>query len=117
MHTALRTYNIFFWNSTLKEKPGGTIPICRLGAGQPKPVMLKATGRKNLLTFKLNKMHTQKMSLANIKGKLSRAEMKNIMAGSSQKCGDTGCTPGQQSTCPSTCPCTNGNNSWTCQTK
>ena len=26
-------------------------------------------------------MQTQKMSLANIKGKLSRAEMKNIMAG------------------------------------
>ncbi len=32
-------------------------------------------------------MQTQKMSLANIKGKLSRAEMKNIMAGSnSEKC-------------------------------
>lgn len=27
-------------------------------------------------------MQTQKMNLANIKGKLSRAEMKNIMAGS-----------------------------------
>jgi len=27
-------------------------------------------------------MQTQKMSLANIKGKLSRTEMKNIMAGS-----------------------------------
>jgi hypothetical protein len=27
-------------------------------------------------------MQTQKMSLANIKGKLNRAEMKNIMAGS-----------------------------------
>lgn len=27
-------------------------------------------------------MKTQKMSLANIQGKLSRAEMKNIMAGS-----------------------------------
>ena len=32
-------------------------------------------------------MGIQKMSLANIKGKLSRAEMKNIMAGS----GDEGC--------------------------
>lgn len=33
-------------------------------------------------------MQTQKMSLANIKGKLSRTEMKNIMAGSgySAKC-------------------------------
>ena len=31
-------------------------------------------------------MQTQKMSLANIKGKLSRAEMKNIMAGSGGNC-------------------------------
>lgn len=36
-------------------------------------------------------MQTQKMSLANIKGKLSRAEMKNIMAGSgsSGQCGSS----------------------------
>jgi hypothetical protein len=34
-------------------------------------------------------MQTKKMSLANITGKLSRAEMKNIMAGS-------GCTLGSQ---------------------
>jgi hypothetical protein len=33
-------------------------------------------------------MKTTKMSLANIQGKLSRAEMKNIMAGSGGKCGD-----------------------------
>ena len=31
-------------------------------------------------------MKTQKMSLANIQGKLSRAEMKNIMAGSGGRC-------------------------------
>ncbi|MDP1844411.1 MAG: hypothetical protein Q8K64_13420 [Sediminibacterium sp.] len=31
-------------------------------------------------------MKTQKMSLANIQGKLSRAEMKNIMAGSGAVC-------------------------------
>ena len=31
-------------------------------------------------------MQTQKMSLANIKGKLSRVEMKNIMAGSLTTC-------------------------------
>ncbi len=31
-------------------------------------------------------MQTQKMSLANIKGKLSRTEMKNIMAGSGGSC-------------------------------
>ena len=33
-------------------------------------------------------MQTLKMSLANIKGKLSRAEMKNIMAGSGGCCPD-----------------------------
>lgn len=32
-------------------------------------------------------MKTPKMSLANIMGKLSRAEMKNIMAGSGSGCG------------------------------
>jgi len=31
-------------------------------------------------------MQTKKMSLANIQGKLSRAEMKNIMAGSGSSC-------------------------------
>jgi|LakWasMet15_LOW5_FD_contig_61_739405_length_307_multi_6_in_0_out_0_1 hypothetical protein len=31
-------------------------------------------------------MQTQKLSLANIQGKLSRAEMKNIMAGSGNGC-------------------------------
>ncbi len=35
-------------------------------------------------------MKTTKMSLANIQGKLSRAEMKNIMAGSGESCGRTG---------------------------
>lgn len=37
-------------------------------------------------------MKTEKMSLANIQGKLSRAEMKNIMAGSGFGWG-TCCTP------------------------
>ncbi|WP_301922665.1 hypothetical protein [Ferruginibacter sp.] len=32
-------------------------------------------------------MQTQKISLANIKGKLSRTEMKNIMAGYGEGCG------------------------------
>jgi len=36
-------------------------------------------------------MQTQKMSLANIQGKLSRAEMKKIMAGSGGQCG-SGCS-------------------------
>ncbi len=40
-------------------------------------------------------MQTQKMSLANIKGKLSRAEMKSIMAGS----GDNGTSCTQDSDC------------------
>ena len=35
-------------------------------------------------------MQTKKMSLANIQGKLSRAEMKKIMAGSG--CSTSGCT-------------------------
>lgn len=37
-------------------------------------------------------MQTQKMSLANITGKLSRAEMKNIMAGSGAAKCDSTCT-------------------------
>ena len=38
-------------------------------------------------------METKKMSLANIKGKLSRTEMKNIMAGSGGgNCRTGGCT-------------------------
>jgi len=37
-------------------------------------------------------MQTQKMSLANIQGKLSRTEMKNIMAGGDKTVGrETGC--------------------------
>jgi hypothetical protein len=37
-------------------------------------------------------MQTKKMSLANIQGKLSRAEMKNIMAGSGGSCSTSSCT-------------------------
>ena len=44
-------------------------------------------------------MQTQKMSLANIKGKLSRAEMKNIMAGS----GEDDCKIGQSCTFNNDC--------------
>jgi hypothetical protein len=57
-------------------------------------------------------MKTTKMSLANIQGKLSRAEMKNIMAGSGLtwkvKCNDgnlyvvSDCTASSQSTACST---------------
>ena len=53
-------------------------------------------------------MQTQKMSLANITGKLSRAEMKNIMAGSSDGCGGAACGGGGNYTCSMTingCAC------------
>ena len=53
----------------------------------------------NRLNFK--KMQTKKMSLANIQGKLSRAEMKNIMAGSgiSSSCGSvSNCSTGTECT-------------------
>ena len=51
--------------------------------GRPKPLMLKATGTNNFINFKKGlRMKSIKMSLANIQGKLSRAEMKAIMAGS-----------------------------------
>ena len=39
-------------------------------------------------------MQTKKMSLANIKGKLSRTEMKNFMAGSSGSTQCFSCTEG-----------------------
>jgi len=41
-------------------------------------------------------MQTQKMSLANIQGKLSRAEMKNIMAGGGES---LGCGCGSDADC------------------
>ncbi len=53
-------------------------------------------------------MQTKKMSLANIQGKLSRAEMKKIMAGS----GDTSGCGGYLSICDSTRKCCES--SWKC---
>ena len=53
--------------------------------GEPTPLMLKAKAN-NFINFKIKKMETKKMSLANIQGKLSRIEMKNIMAGSGSTC-------------------------------
>ena len=47
-------------------------------------------------------MQTQKMSLANIKGKLSRAEMKNIMAGSG------GCLDQYSYDCSASAQCCSG---------
>jgi len=49
-------------------------------------------------------MQTKKMSLANIQGKLSRAEMKNIMAGSDS--GGMSCDgPAGQAFCRAMNPC------------
>jgi hypothetical protein len=50
-------------------------------------------------------MQTQKMSLASIKGKLSRAEMKNIMAGS-----------GADKPCSKCCTTAAGTDCTSCQT-
>ena len=52
-------------------------------------------------------MQTQKMSLANIKGKLSRTEMKNIMAGSDKPSGRC-CLNGSCSECYTGLTCANG---------
>lgn len=53
-------------------------------------------------------METKKMSLANIQGKLSRAEMKDIMAGYSDRClgcrSDQECKQVNKGTCTKTCP-------------
>jgi hypothetical protein len=56
--------------------------------------MLKTTGINQIDNFKNKKMQTKKISLANIQAKLSRAEMKKIMAGSGNNC---------QSTCDGSC--------------
>jgi hypothetical protein len=55
-------------------------------------------------SLKIKKMKTKKMSLANIQGKLSRTEMKSIMAGSYRP-GE--CSPGGASCGPDT-------RSWRC---
>ena len=44
-------------------------------------------------------MKTTKMSLANIQGKMSRAEMKKIMAGSESSCAATACAGHGSGTC------------------
>ncbi len=52
-------------------------------------------------------MKTTKMSLANIQGKLSRTEMKNIMAGSGGDNCPTNCT----TDCTGLCKCHHGGTS------
>jgi NADP-dependent 3-hydroxy acid dehydrogenase YdfG len=75
----------------------------------------KSQGTNNFYNFlKLKKMGIQKMSLANIQGKLSRTEMKNIMAGSGSGCTvkcvscttDADCAYGSNLYCESSNACT-----------
>ena len=54
--------------------------------------MLKAPSVTIFKRKQIQKMQTKKMSLANIQGKLSRSEMKNIMAGSSSCSLETSCS-------------------------
>jgi hypothetical protein len=66
-------------------------------ARRPTPVDAKSYGQMEFIYLILKnkqKMKTQKMSLARIQGKLSRAEMKDIMAGSGiPSCGCTTFSP------------------------
>jgi hypothetical protein len=65
----------------------------RQAAKQPTLLMLKARTKTIFNNFKkIKQMKTKKMSLANIQGKLSKAEMKNIMAGSDDSGYGTCCT-------------------------
>jgi hypothetical protein len=59
------------------------------------------------MTLKQIKMKPQKMSLAGIQGKLSRAEMKNIMAGAKccAGCGNTICGTDSCSSTETTLTC------------
>ncbi len=61
--------------------------------------MLKVSGIIILVTLKIKKIETKKMSLANMQGKLSRTEMKNIMAGLS---GGAICTCNSADQCTAT---------------
>jgi len=47
MPTAIRIYNIFFWNSSLKEKPTELHWYAHADGWQQKPVMLKNKGANN----------------------------------------------------------------------
>jgi len=60
MPTALRTYNIFFWNSSPKGKLGGTTWIANWEPGSQSLLMLKATGINNFINFKFKQKCKQK---------------------------------------------------------
>jgi len=60
MHTVLRIYNIFFWNSSPIEKQTELHWYAHADGWQPKPLMLKARAQNILSILNLKKMQTQK---------------------------------------------------------
>jgi len=56
-------------------------------------------------------MKTIKMSLENVRGKMSRKEMRNIMAGSG-----SGCADNYNAGCANSLACVNGNQMGICKT-
>ena len=77
--------------------------------------------KQSLLTLNFQKMKTKKMSLANVQGKLSRAEMKNVMAGCGWNCGSNfSCSynQGNQDPCVAVNmgTCTKNDGTWGCCT-
>lgn len=73
------------------------------GAAAPLPAAkacdAENSGKTIFYNFNQIKMQTKKMSLANIQGKLSRAEMKSIMAGSGDDGGQCGTDCADTTTC------------------
>jgi len=55
MPIALRIYNIFCWNSSLKEKPTELHWLAHTSGWRPKPVMLKPKAQTTLTTFNFKK--------------------------------------------------------------
>jgi hypothetical protein len=74
----------------------------------PKPSR-RSPAKSFFFTFTLNKMNSNKMSLNDVQGKLSRSEMKNVMAGTVEGCYTSGacCASVLMSSCGAvfTAPC------------
>ena len=91
----------------MQKYPDELTSLAQAEYRQPKHVWLILQAQTIFFkkTIKTKKMETKKMSLANVQGKLSRAEMKKVMAGAeSLECDDdlkpicTACT--SDSGCP-----------------
>lgn len=78
--------------------------LLQQSSGAAKAFGLNYRHKQFLSTLKFKTMLTVKMSLANMQGKLSRAEMKNIMAGS----GGGECLDEYSVDCSSTAVCCSG---------